>query len=154
MNTAIKIDTASTEVSATLHILQSALKALGEGRIGEVIDTFDDDFKFNDQALELQFTDKERLSEFFLKGRELYPDMALEILSTFEGGEHVIAEWKITGAETLSYGSQQLRFPISYQGASIVRIEDGRITSWSDYYDQSTSRRYRLGAFFAEWIEY
>src|SRR5215813_4620499 len=144
MNTAIKTHIPLTEVSTTAQILQSALKAQDEGRIGEVIDTFDDDFTFNDQALELQFIDKERLSEFFLKGRELFPDTALEILFTFECGAHVIAEWKITGTETLSYGSQQFRFPISYQGTSIVRIENESITSWSDYYDQSTSRRYRL----------
>jgi len=154
MKTAIKNDMASTEVSTTAHILQSALKALGEGRIGEVIDTFDDDFTFKDQALELQFTDKERLSEFVLKGRELSPDTELEVLSTFECGEHAIAEWRITGTETLSYGSQRFRFPISYQGASIVHIENNKITCWSDYYDQNTSRRFRLGAFFTEWTEY
>src|SRR5215467_4673227 len=102
MNTTIKTDMASTEVSTTEHILQSALKALGE-----VIDAFGDDFTFSDQALALQFTDKERLSEFFLRGRELFPDMALEVLSTFECGEHLMAEWKITGTETLSYGSQR-----------------------------------------------
>src|SRR5215471_5314271 len=154
MNTTIKTDMASTEVSTTEHILQSALKALGEGRIGEVIDAFGDDFTFSDQALTLQFTDKERLSEFFLKQRELFPDMTLEVLSTFSYEEHVIAEWKVTGTETFSYGSLRYRFPISYQGASIVRIENDGITSWSDYYDQSTSRRFRLGSFFTEWIEY
>jgi 2-phospho-L-lactate guanylyltransferase (CobY/MobA/RfbA family) len=154
MNTAIKTDMPSTEVSTTAHVLQSALKALGEGRIGEVIDAFGDDFTFSDQALALQFTDKERLSEFFLKGRELFPDMALEVVSTFSCEEYVIAEWKVTGTETLSYGSLRFRFPISYQGTSIVRIENEGITSWSDYYDQNTSRRFRLGAFFTEWIEY
>src|SRR5215469_17239173 len=146
MNTAIKSDMASTEVSTTANILQSALKALGEGRIGEVIDAFGDDFTFSDQALALQFTDKERLSQFFLKGRELFPDMALDVLATFSCEEHVIAEWKVTGTETLSYGSLRYRFPISYQGTSIVRIENEGITSWSDYYDQSTSRRFRLGS--------
>ena len=154
MNTAIKTDMPSTEVSTTAHVLQSALKALGEGRIGELIDAFRDDFTFNDQALALQFTDKERLSEFFLKGRELFPDMALEVVSTFSCEEYVIAEWKVTGTETLSYGSLRFRFPISYQGTSIVRIENEGITSWSDYYDQNTSRRFRLGSFFTEWIEY
>jgi len=110
--------------------------------------------QLRDQALALQFTDKERLSEFFLKGRELFPVMALEVLSTFSCEEHVIAEWKVTGTETLSYGSLRFRFPISYQGTSIVRIENEGITYWPDYYDQSTSRRFRLGSLFTEWIEY
>jgi ketosteroid isomerase-like protein len=154
MNTAIETYTSSTQASAARHILQSALTALGNGRISEIMDVFDDRFTFNDQALKLQFTDKERLSEFFHKGRELFPDTALELISTFECGNHIVAEWKITAREIMPLGSMQLRLPISFQGVSIVRIENGKITSWSDYYDQNTSRRFRLGAFFEEWIEY
>src|SRR5215467_1455346 len=154
MNTAIETYTPSTGASATLRILQSALTALSDGRISEVVDAFDDRFTFNDQALELQFTDKERLNEFFRKGRELFQDTVLEVLSTFEYGDHVIAEWKITASQTMPLGSMQLRLPISFQGASIVHIENEKITSWSDYYDQNTSRRFRLGVFFEEWIEY
>jgi hypothetical protein len=154
MNTAIETYTSSMRASAARHILKSALTALGDGRISEVMDAFDDRFTFDDQALKLQFTDKERLSEFFRKGRELFPDTALEVISTFECGNHVVAEWKITAREVMPLGSMQLRLPISFQGASIVRIENQRIASWSDYYDQNTSRRFRLGAFFEEWIEY
>ena len=69
MNTAIETYTSSTGASATLHILESALTALCDGRISEVVEAFDDRFTFDDQALKLQFTDKERLSEFFRKGR-------------------------------------------------------------------------------------
>src|SRR5262249_23427667 len=118
--------------------------ALSDGRISDVVDAFDDRFTFNDQALELRFIDKERLNEFFRKGRELFPDTVLEILSTFECGHHVIAEWKVTASETMPLGSMQLRLPISFQGASIVSIENEKITSWSDYYDQNSSRRFRL----------
>src|SRR5215469_2531086 len=153
MNTAIEAYT-STRASAARHILESALTALGDGRISEVVEAFDDRFTFDDQALKLQFTDKERLSEFFRKGRELFPDTVLQVISTFECGNHVVAEWKITAREIMPLGSMQLRLPISFQGVSIVRIENQRIVSWSDYYDQNTSRRFRLGAFFEEWIEY
>ena len=154
MNTAIETYTSSTRASAARHVLESLLIALGDGRIPEVVEAFDDRFTFDDQALKLQFTDKERLSEFFRKGRELFPDTALEVISTFECGNHIVAEWKIMAREIMPLGSLQLRLPISFQGASIVRIENQRIASWSDYYDQNTSRRFRLGAFFEEWIEY
>ena len=154
MNTAIETYTSSTGASATLHILKSALTALGDGRISELIDAFDDRFTFADQGLKLRFNDKERLNEFFCKARELFPDTVLEVLSTFECGNHVIAEWKIAASQTMPLGSLQLQLPISFQGVSIVRIENGKITSWSDYYDQNTSRRFRLGALFEEWIEY
>src|SRR5262245_31712860 len=99
MNTAIETYTSSTGASANLHILKSALTALSDGRISEVVDAFDDRFTFDDQALKLRFSDKERLDEFFRKGRELFPDTVLEVVSSFECGNHVIAEWKITARE-------------------------------------------------------
>ena len=39
-------------------------------------------------------------------------------------------------------------------GASVVRTENGRITSWSDYYDGLISRRTALASYFIEWVEY
>jgi hypothetical protein len=39
-------------------------------------------------------------------------------------------------------------------GASIARIEEGKVATWADYYDGLTSRRTALGAFFTEWVEY
>src|SRR5262244_404144 len=134
MNTAIETYTSSTQASEARHILKSALTALGDGRLSEVVDAFDDRFTFDDQALKLQFTDKERLSEFFRKGRELFPETALEVVSTFECGNQVVAEWKITAREIMPLGSMQLPLPISFQCASIIPIENGKITSWSDYY--------------------
>src|SRR5215813_980176 len=142
------------EESAPLHLLQSVLTALREKRISEAVNDFDDHFTFNDHGLELEFADKEHLSEFFRKSRKLFPNTVLEVISIFEFGDYVIAEWKITATETLASGSLQLRSPISLPGASIVRVKSGRIISWSDYYDQGRSRRIRLAAHFTEWTEY
>lgn len=153
MNTSIKSDTAVTAVSNPEYILQSVLTALSNGKISEAVDQFRDDFTFNDHALELEFTDKGRLSEFFQKSRELFPDTAVEVLSTFESGDHVIAEWKLTATQTVSYWIQ-LQVPISLPGVSIAEIEDGRITHWSDYYDEKTSRRVTLASLFTDWIEH
>src|SRR5262249_40023522 len=58
-------------VSARKPILQSVLGALNEGRIAEAAAQFDDQFTFTDHALDLEFTDKSRLIEFFQKTREL-----------------------------------------------------------------------------------
>jgi hypothetical protein len=33
-------------------------------------------------------------------------------------------------------------------------MKDGRVTKWSDYYDQLASRRSALAEIFTEWIEY
>ena len=153
MNTSIKPDTTVTAVSNPKYILQSVFTALSHGKISEAVDQFDDDFTFNDQALGLEFTDKRRLSEFFQKSRELFPDTVVEVISTFESGDHVIAEWKLSATQTVSYWIQ-LQVPISVRGVSIAEIENGRITHWSDYYDEKTSRRMTLASLFTDWIEY
>ena len=147
-------DDESIRANAPARILQLALAALTNGRVSEVVEQFADSFTFKDQALTLEFTDKLRLAEFFEKSRELFPDTALEIVSLWEVGDHAIAQWKLSATQTVPYGSITHRFPISLCGATIARVENGRIVRWSDYYDQISSRRMSLGAFFTEWIEY
>jgi DNA-directed RNA polymerase specialized sigma24 family protein len=143
-------------LAAPQHILQSALAALNQGRFLEVVRHFDQDgcFRFSDHALALEFTNKVRLTEFFEKSRELFPDSRLEVIALFEDGEHAIAEWKLTATQAVPYGSISCRFPISLLGTTIVLVEKGKIVRWSDYYDQSSSRRGSLAASFTEWIEY
>lgn len=153
MNTAIKTNFALKEADAQQHILQSVLAALNNGKISEAVDQFDDRFTFNDHGLGLEFTDKPRLSEFFQKSREFFPDTVVEVTSMFECGDHVVAEWKLTATETMSYWIQ-LQAPISLPGISIVQIENGRIAHWSDYYDEQTSRRVSLASLFTDWIDY
>src|SRR5262245_47646701 len=133
MNTNVKTN--------TVHIVQSVLSDLSDGKIFEAVDAFDDQFTFIDQALGLEFTDKERLTEFFQKSREDCPDTVMEVISTFECEDHVIAEWKITANRKTAYLGQQHRRPISFPGVSVLRIENGRITHWSDYYDSNKSWR-------------
>jgi len=153
MNASIKSDTAVTAVSNPKYILQSVLTALSHGKISEAVDQFDDHFTFNDHALGLEFTDKRRLSEFFQKSRELFPDTVIEVISTIESGDHVIAEWKLTATQTVSYWIQ-LQVPISLPAVSIAEVENGRITHWSDYYDEKRSRRVTLASLFTDWIEH
>lgn len=102
----------------------------------------------------LQFTDKGRLTEFFQKACEMFPDTVVELVSTFECGDYAIAEWKLTGTQIEQFGSRSYRFPIVLRGSTIVQVENGRGAYWSDYYDELTSRRGPLKAFFEEWIEY
>jgi ketosteroid isomerase-like protein len=141
-------------VGSTQRILESALAALNEGRVSELVEQFDERFKFNDYALTLEFTDKTRLTDFLQKARELYPDTALEVLSIMECGDRAIAEWRLTATQTEPYGSISYRFPISVHGSTIVRVQNGKIVEWSDYYDQASSRRTRLASLFIEWIDY
>jgi hypothetical protein len=151
----ISSDTSSIGLDASERTLRSVLTALSEGRFSDAVIPFDDHFIFIDQALDLEFTDKERLIEFFRKSRELFPDTALEIESTFAYGDHAAAEWKLTAMQTeFIIWNQTFRVPIVVRGSTIVRFDNGRVIRWSEYYDELTSRRYRLAGMFKEWIEY
>jgi ketosteroid isomerase-like protein len=135
-------------------ILQSALAALSDGRISETVEHFDEQFKFTDHALTLEFTEKTRLTEYFQKSRELFPDTTLEVVRVMESGDHAIAEWKLNATQTIPYGSISYQLPVSLHGSTIARVKNEKLVEWSDFYDQSSSRRTSLAAFFTEWIEY
>jgi hypothetical protein len=147
-------DQDSIWVDAPRSILQSALAALSDGRISEVVAHFDKQFKFNDHGLGLEFTEKARLIAFLEKSRELFPDTALKIVSLFQIGDYAFAEWRLIAAQTLSYASIRYRIPIDIPGCTIVRVKNAKIVQWSDYYDQRSARRMILAACFTEWIEY
>jgi hypothetical protein len=145
----------SMSLDAPRAILQSALTALSAGKISQVVARFDGWFKFNDYGLTLEFTEKTRLTEFFEKSRELFPDTTLEMMSVMECGDHAVAEWKLTATQMVPFfGNTNYRLPISVRGATVIRVERGRIVEWSDYYDQNSSRRMNLAAHFTEWVEY
>src|SRR5215470_13983336 len=116
MNSSIKPDIALTGRGVPQDILQSVFTSVSNGMISEALDQFDEDFTFIDHALGLEFTDKGRLSEFFQKSRDLFPDTAVEVISAFESGDHVIAEWKLSATQTVTHWVGQLQVPISLPG--------------------------------------
>ena len=103
----------------------------------------------------MEFTDKNRLTEFFRKARELYPDYFVRANRIFVSGEDVIIQWtlQVTFNEPF-YAGLTRSIPISLPGVSIVQINNGKIAEWADYYDGLNARRTALAAHFAEWIEY
>jgi hypothetical protein len=89
------------------------------------------------------------------KARELYPDMLVQIDTIFVSGDRALTEWTLqTTLLEPFFGNSKRRVPISLHGASVVLTENGRITSWSDYYDGLISRRTSLASYFTEWVEY
>jgi steroid delta-isomerase-like uncharacterized protein len=147
-------DTPLTEAKAHRDILRSILAVLGKGRITEFVEGFGDHFEFTDHALNLEFTDKARLSEFLKESRERFPDANIEVVSTFESRNSALAEWRVTATEKVpSYGSTQLQLPISFSGMSIAQFRNEGIVRWTDYYDRAQSRRIGLAAHFTDWVE-
>ena len=145
----------SIQMLSPQRVVSAVLRQLNQGRIEDAVACFTRDFRYKDHGIGLEFRDKERLTEFFRKARELYPDYFLQADQTFVSGEHVITQWtlQVTITEPF-YAGLTRRTPISITGVSITRTDNGKITDWADYYDGLTSRRTALAAHFTEWIEY
>jgi steroid delta-isomerase-like uncharacterized protein len=134
--------------------VSEVLRQLNQEQIEDATACFATDFRYKDHGIGLEFRDKERLTEFFRKARELYPDYFVQADHTLVGGDYVVTEWTLKATLTEPfYGALSRKVPISLHGASIVRIENGKITDWADYYDRLTSRRTALAAHFEEWVE-
>ena len=117
--------------AATDSIVLAVISHLNEGNIEDAVALFAD------------------------QARELYPDSILQTERIFVSGSNALTEWTLQA--TLiepAFGNCRWKVPISLHGASVVRTENGRITSWSDYYDGLISRRTALASYFTEWVEY
>lgn len=142
------------ETAAQREVVLAVLTHVQKGEISEATACFAEVFHFNDWGIGLEFTNRKRLAEFFQKARELYPDSSLQTEMMLVSGNHVITQWTLHTVLTEPfYGGLSRKLPISLHGASIVRIENGKVREWSDYYDGLKSRRTALGAHFEEWVE-
>lgn len=54
-------------------LLFTILERLTQGNIDDAIAAFAEEFSFKDHGIGLEFTDKERLAEFFQRARDLLP---------------------------------------------------------------------------------
>src|ERR1700747_421033 len=137
------------------QVESAVLRQLNQGEIEDAVSCFTTNFRYKDHGIGLEFTDKERLTEFLRKTRQFYPDYFLQADQTFVSGEHVITEWtlQVTIIEPF-YAGLTRRVPISIAGVSVVRTGNGKIADWVDYYDGLTARRTALAAHFTQWVEY
>jgi steroid delta-isomerase-like uncharacterized protein len=147
-------DNASAEATTPDRIMQVALAAWKEGNFVKVVDQFNGQFTFTDHALGLEFKDKKRVLEFLAKIRERFPDSERRDNTILSSGDRVISEWTLAAANTEPFlGGRPRNIPIYVRGISVVKIQNGKISQWSDYYDQLKSRRYSVAALFTDWIE-
>ena len=141
--------------AASDRLVLVVISHLNEGNIEDAVALFADQFSFKDHGIRLEFNTKDRLAEFFAKARELYPDSRLQTEEIFVSGSNALAEWTLQATVIEpAFGNCRWKIPLSLHGASVVRIENGRITTWSDYYDGLISRRTALASYFTEWVEY
>ena len=148
------LDNPSAHATTPNRILHAFLAAWRHGNVVEAAEQFRDQFTFTDHALGLEFKDKERLTEFLAKAREFFPDTQRTDNTIWSSEDGVITEWTLTATLSEPFlGGLVRRVPIHVQGMSVVQVKNGKISQWSDYYDQLTARRYGLASWFIEWIE-
>ena len=141
--------------AASDKIVLAVISHVNEGNIEDAVALFADQFSFKDHGIRLEFDAKDRLAEVFRKARELYPDSILQTERTLVIGSNALTEWTLQATLVEpAFGNCRWKVPISLHGASVVHTENGRITSWSDYYDGLISRRTALASYFTEWVEY
>jgi steroid delta-isomerase-like uncharacterized protein len=142
------------EKAASEQVVLSVLTRLNDGNMDDAIARFAEEFAFKDRGIGLEFKDKGRLTEFFQKTREYFPDSSLQVDSILVSFDHVVSEWTLrTSVKEPFYGALSRRVQILLHGVSVVRTRDGEIAEWSDYYDGLTSRRTALAAHFTDWRE-
>ena len=145
----------SIQTLSPQRVVSAVLRQLNREQIEDAVACFTTDCRYKDHGIGLEFTDKERLTEFLRKTREFYPDYFLQADQTFVSGEHVITQWTLQVSITEHfYAGLTRRIPTSITGVSLIRTDNGKIADWADYYDGLTSRRTALAAHFTEWIEY
>src|SRR5258705_8120904 len=111
----------SIQMLSPQRVVSAVLRQLNQEQIEDAVACFTTDFQYKDHGIGLKFRDKERLTEFFRKTREFYPDYSLQAAQRFVSGEHVITQWTLQATITEPfYGGLTRRIPISISGVSIV----------------------------------
>ena len=142
------------ETATSEQVVLPVATRLDNGNIDDAIARFAEEFTFKDRGIGLEFKDKGRLTEFFQKTREYFPDSSLQVDSILMSLDHVVSEWTLhTSVTEPFYGALSRKVQILLHGVSVVRTKNGKITEWSDYYDGLTSRRTALAAYFTDWGE-
>ena len=81
--------------TAPAKMVLTVISHVNEGNIEDAVAMFADQFSFKDHGVQLEFNTKERLTEFFQKAHELYPDMLLQIDTIFGSGDRAFTEWTL-----------------------------------------------------------
>jgi ketosteroid isomerase-like protein len=126
-------------------IWQAALNALAKGDIDEAVDQFDDQFIFSDHALGLEFKRKDQLYGYFRRIREFFSESERTDHTLFSSGDVIFSQWRMAVIRSKPFLDGRFRkIKSEAHGISVVRVSDGRIVQWSEYYDQTRLQHFCL----------
>ena len=117
-------------------VVSGVLDDLRKGRFVDAGARFAEAFRYADHGIGVEFKDRARLTEYFSKAGELYPDSSLTENRVSTCGDRVTVEWTLQATiNEPFYGGMSLEVPVLVRGASIVQIQEGEVIDWADYYD-------------------
>ena len=91
---------------------------------------FAEDGYFEVPALDLRVTGREALAKMFgVDSSEWSADEHSDLENVVWDGEGFAVQWRSMGTREADGGS------FDYRGASVGRVRDGLVTSWTDYFD-------------------
>src|ERR1700722_2994718 len=113
----LEMSNVSGNIATPEAVVSGVLMKLRSERFVEATTRFAEEFRFTDHGIGLEFKDKARLTEFFYKVRDFYPDSSMITNRVFTRADYVILEWTYRATITEPfYGGQSLKVPISVQG--------------------------------------
>jgi hypothetical protein len=144
----------STALSTTA-IVQNLLSALDADQIDKAVEQFDEGFVLRDNALDLEFRDRDGLADFFRKRRGLFLEAHCYLQRPLIVDNTAVLRWTLEGFGLVgSYGGREYKSQVKTNGASVVECDHGKVKTWSDYYDSRSSMRTPLLTYFKEFDEF
>jgi steroid delta-isomerase-like uncharacterized protein len=109
-----------------------ALRKLEEDRdVEALVEIHAEDCDVGNVAVPRTFSGHEGLREFWTSYRDTFGDMKSEFRNVFADEDgHAALEWNTTGSAN---GNE-----VSYDGVSLLEIEDGKVTRFRAYFDPRT----------------
>jgi ketosteroid isomerase-like protein len=111
--------------SAALRDAKTGLEALDPDKI---LAAYHDSFLFEDPPSSKSIADRAALRSYF-EALFALPDVAFTDITVHEGETFAVIEW------TWSGNGPSTRVPYEVRGASVLELEDGKITRETLYYD-------------------
>jgi limonene-1,2-epoxide hydrolase len=110
-----------------------AYRAVDPERMSRVLA---EDVQFEDPTFRLRHSSRADVVKMMEQAREAFTEVDYEVRERILCAPHAVLQAAFIGRPRAKSGEASERFAI--RGATILRIEDGLIRSWTDYYDFRT----------------
>lgn len=129
----------AVDTSTNARLVQDWARLFSPQELDSLMELFTDDVIYEDVTQGAVNVGKTALRAFAESLLQVFPDVALELSSTFTTATHGGAEWVMRGTQTgdlpeLAATGKRL----ALRGASIFEFAEGRIRRVSDYWDKGS----------------